>query len=205
VRPAGPLTLALLTCRRDPKARHTHTPHAVRLSSYRLVRGMKNRYGPSGELGVYEMGPEGLMPVPNPSAAFLAHSATDGHGDGEDGHQHVGGEDGMLDGVAIVSAMEGAWLGLRGVWADRSIPCPPHTNMAFESMLCRLQAPAVRGAEPGGVMPALHVAQGGGGREPPTHTPAAGCAGEAAQVQLHGEGGRCGPPPLASVRCDFES
>ena len=40
--------------------------------SYRLLRAVKNRFGRSQELGVFEMGPEGLVEVKNPSALFLS-------------------------------------------------------------------------------------------------------------------------------------
>lgn len=40
--------------------------------AYRIVRGMKNRFGPANEIGVFEMRDRGLQEVPNPSAFFLA-------------------------------------------------------------------------------------------------------------------------------------
>jgi DNA repair protein RadA/Sms len=40
--------------------------------SHRVVRAVKNRFGAVSELGVFEMTPEGLRPVPNPSMLFLA-------------------------------------------------------------------------------------------------------------------------------------
>ncbi|HQZ39719.1 MAG TPA: DNA repair protein RadA [Vicinamibacterales bacterium] len=40
--------------------------------AHRVVRAVKNRYGAISELGVFEMTGEGLRPVPNPSALFLA-------------------------------------------------------------------------------------------------------------------------------------
>jgi DNA repair protein RadA/Sms len=40
--------------------------------SYRLLRAVKNRFGSSRELGVFEMDGEGLREVPNPSLLFLA-------------------------------------------------------------------------------------------------------------------------------------
>ena len=39
---------------------------------YRLLRALKNRFGPSDEIGVYEMVQAGLRPVANPSALFLS-------------------------------------------------------------------------------------------------------------------------------------
>lgn len=41
-------------------------------SPFRLIRAMKNRFGPVNELGAFEMGEEGLAPVDNPSAMFLS-------------------------------------------------------------------------------------------------------------------------------------
>ncbi len=40
--------------------------------AYRIVRGMKNRFGPSNEIGVFEMRDSGLAEVLNPSAFFLS-------------------------------------------------------------------------------------------------------------------------------------
>ena len=39
---------------------------------FRILRGVKNRYGPTDEIGVFEMTERGLAEVPNPSALFLA-------------------------------------------------------------------------------------------------------------------------------------
>lgn len=39
---------------------------------YRIIRGMKNRFGPTNEIGVFEMRDTGLVEVGNPSAVFLA-------------------------------------------------------------------------------------------------------------------------------------
>jgi DNA repair protein RadA/Sms len=43
-----------------------------RSQGHRIVRAVKNRFGPTDEIGVFEMRGEGLTPVENPSAAFLA-------------------------------------------------------------------------------------------------------------------------------------
>ncbi|MDD5711322.1 MAG: DNA repair protein RadA [Smithellaceae bacterium] len=40
--------------------------------AYRIIRGMKNRYGPTNEIGVFEMHDTGLTEVSNPSALFLS-------------------------------------------------------------------------------------------------------------------------------------
>jgi DNA repair protein RadA/Sms len=42
-----------------------------RFHSYRLLRCVKNRFGATSEVGVFEMKNEGLVEVANPSAAFL--------------------------------------------------------------------------------------------------------------------------------------
>ena len=42
---------------------------------YRMLRATKNRFGSVDELGVFTMTGEGLVPVPNPSAVFLAARA----------------------------------------------------------------------------------------------------------------------------------
>jgi DNA repair protein RadA/Sms len=43
-----------------------------RFQSYRLLRGVKNRFGATSEVGVFEMRERGMVEVPNPSEAFLA-------------------------------------------------------------------------------------------------------------------------------------
>lgn len=43
-----------------------------RLQAHRLLRGVKNRFGPTSEVGVFEMRHAGMTEVPDPSAAFLA-------------------------------------------------------------------------------------------------------------------------------------
>ena len=43
-----------------------------RFHSYRLLRSVKNRFGSTNEVGVFEMGSEGLREISNPSEVFLA-------------------------------------------------------------------------------------------------------------------------------------
>ena len=43
-----------------------------RFHAYRLLRSVKNRFGSTHEVGVFEMHEEGMLEVPNPSVAFLA-------------------------------------------------------------------------------------------------------------------------------------
>jgi len=43
-----------------------------RYQTFRLLRSVKNRFGPTSEVGVFEMRESGMVEVPNPSEAFLA-------------------------------------------------------------------------------------------------------------------------------------
>ncbi len=43
-----------------------------RFHAYRVLRAVKNRFGSTNEVGIFEMGEKGLAEVPNPSEAFLA-------------------------------------------------------------------------------------------------------------------------------------
>jgi DNA repair protein RadA/Sms len=43
-----------------------------RFQAYRLLRSVKNRFGATSEVGVFEMQARGMIEVPNPSEAFLA-------------------------------------------------------------------------------------------------------------------------------------
>lgn len=56
---------------------------------YRILRGHKNRFGSTNELGIYEMQHTGLMPVENPSQHLIGKDRT------------------MLSGIGIAVAMEG--------------------------------------------------------------------------------------------------
>ncbi len=56
---------------------------------YRILRTIKNRFGSTDELGIYEMEGHGLRPVLNPSELFLSQSSE------------------QLSGVAIASTLEG--------------------------------------------------------------------------------------------------
>jgi len=48
--------------------------------TYRMLRTAKNRFGPAGELAVFEMAESGLVPVENPSALFLSQRKGDAAG-----------------------------------------------------------------------------------------------------------------------------
>jgi DNA repair protein RadA/Sms len=51
-----------------------------RHASYRILRGVKNRFGSTNEIGVFEMADRGLLEVPNPSQMLL-----DGRPEGSSG------------------------------------------------------------------------------------------------------------------------
>ena len=40
---------------------------------FRILRAVKNRFGPTNEIGIFEMCNDGLKPVSNPSEIFLSH------------------------------------------------------------------------------------------------------------------------------------
>jgi DNA repair protein RadA/Sms len=56
---------------------------------YRILRSVKNRFGATSEIGIYEMAPSGLRQVPNPSALLLSN------------HERE------LSGIAVTATMEG--------------------------------------------------------------------------------------------------
>ncbi len=49
-------------------------------SSIRILRAFKNRFGASNEIGVFAMDEQGLRPVSNPSALFMARTGSTGPG-----------------------------------------------------------------------------------------------------------------------------
>ena len=59
---------------------------------YRIVRAIKNRFGSTAELGIYEMMSDGLRQVTNPSELLLSDTSSD---------------DASFSGVAIASSIEG--------------------------------------------------------------------------------------------------
>jgi DNA repair protein RadA/Sms len=62
---------------------------------FRILRAVKNRFGATDEIGVFEMSDRGLVEVPNPSAMFLAERA-----DAEQG-------EGAVAGAAVFAGIEG--------------------------------------------------------------------------------------------------
>ncbi len=60
-----------------------------RYGGFKILRGIKNRYGSTNEAGIFEMTDAGLQPVANPSAALLAERQ-------------------VSDGSVVTAAMEGS-------------------------------------------------------------------------------------------------
>lgn len=48
-----------------------------RQTSLRFIRALKNRYGPTDEVGCFEMAGDGISEVPDPSGLFLSQGATE--------------------------------------------------------------------------------------------------------------------------------
>ncbi|MDM7326572.1 MAG: DNA repair protein RadA [Thermosynechococcus sp. Uc] len=87
-----------------------------RFASHRLVRAVKNRFGASQEIGVFEMGAQGLAEVTNPSALFL--------GDRE-----------PTPGTATIVACEGTRplvVELQSLVSPTSYPSPRRTTTGIE-------------------------------------------------------------------------
>jgi len=57
--------------------------------AYRMLRTLKNRFGSTSELGIYQMAAEGMQPVTNPSELLISHKEED------------------LSGSAIAATLEG--------------------------------------------------------------------------------------------------
>src|SRR5262249_10754634 len=88
-----------------------------RFSSYRLLRGVKNRFGAVSEVGVFEMMGTGLEPVENPSEVFLAER-----------------QEGAI-GSVIVPAMEGSrpvLVEVQALASPSAIPTPRRTASGIE-------------------------------------------------------------------------
>lgn len=93
-----------------------------RQSQVRLLRAAKNRFGSTSELGVYEMVPEGLIPVENPAKLFLSQRHSD------------------VSGTVVVTSQEGSrtfFLEVQALVAGASYGNPQRNVTGFD--LRRLQ------------------------------------------------------------------
>jgi len=71
-----------------------------RQHQFRILRAHKNRFGPTDEIGVFEMREQGLAEVPNPSALFL-----DGRGDHAPGAAVFAGLEGSRPMLTEIQAL----------------------------------------------------------------------------------------------------
>src|ERR671918_287166 len=94
--------------------------------AYRVLRAVKNRFGSTNEIGVFEMATGGLVEVPNPSGFFLAERPAD------------------APGSVIVSALEGTrpmLLELQALVARASFGTPRRTVLGADyNRVCLLLA-----------------------------------------------------------------
>ena len=84
---------------------------------FRMLRASKNRFGATGEIGVFEMTGLGLAEVSNPSALFLA------------------GRDAGAPGAAVVASMEGQrplLIEIQALVAPTSLGTPRRAVVGFE-------------------------------------------------------------------------
>jgi DNA repair protein RadA/Sms len=94
--------------------------------AYRVLRAVKNRFGSTNEIGVFEMATGGLLEVPNPSGFFLAERPAD------------------APGSVVVSALEGTrplLLELQALVARASFGTPRRTVLGADyNRVCVLLA-----------------------------------------------------------------
>lgn len=85
---------------------------------FRILRAVKNRFGGTDEIGVFEMGELGLTEVPNPSALFL------------------GDRDGDVVGAAVFAGMEGSrpmLVEIQALVAQSSLGTPRRAVVGWDS------------------------------------------------------------------------
>jgi len=85
--------------------------------SYRILRSAKNRFGSTQEIGVFEMGEEGLVEVANPSKYFLTHMSE------------------VVPGSIIVPVIEGTrtlLLEIQALTVDSSFPVPRRLSTGID-------------------------------------------------------------------------
>ena len=85
---------------------------------YRLLRAIKNRFGSTNELGIYEMHGAGLRPVENPSEILISNS-----------NQH-------LSGIAIASTIEGMrplLVEVQALVSSAAYGTPQRSSTGFDS------------------------------------------------------------------------
>lgn len=91
--------------------------------AYRILRAVKNRFGASGELGVFEMREDGLKEVGNPSALFLSERSFG------------------MSGSAVVCALEGTrplLVEVQALVTGASYGTPQRTATGFDAKRLQL-------------------------------------------------------------------
>jgi DNA repair protein RadA/Sms len=85
--------------------------------SFRILRAVKNRFGSTNEIGVFEMKESGLQPVANPSALFLAERPVD------------------VPGSVVVASIEGTrpiLVELQALVSPSSLGTPRRTTLGMD-------------------------------------------------------------------------
>ncbi|WP_457552660.1 DNA repair protein RadA [Desulfobacula sp.] len=85
---------------------------------FRILRAVKNRFGSTNEIGVFEMNERGLTQVPNPSAVFLAERAA------------------VAPGSVVTSCMEGTrpiLIEIQGLVSSSSLGTPRRTILGLDN------------------------------------------------------------------------
>lgn len=89
-----------------------------RSHQFRILRGVKNRFGPTDEIGVFEMAGAGLVEVENPSALFLSQRAAD------------------VAGSAVLAALEGTrplLVEVQALVAPSSLAAPRRAVLGYDN------------------------------------------------------------------------
>jgi DNA repair protein RadA/Sms len=85
---------------------------------FRILRSVKNRFGPTDEIGVFEMTDKGLSEVANPSALFLSHTRED------------------VTGSCVFAGLEGTrplLVEIQSLIAPSSLPTPRRAVVGWDS------------------------------------------------------------------------
>lgn len=85
---------------------------------FRILRAVKNRFGPTNEIGVFEMNEKGLTQVPNPSAVFLSERSA------------------IAPGSVVTSCMEGTrpiLVEIQGLVSSSNLGTPRRTVLGLDS------------------------------------------------------------------------
>ena len=101
---------------------------------YRILRAVKNRYGPTNEIGVFEMMDNGLQEVGNPSKIFLEERSND------------------VSGSVVISCMEGSrpiLVEIQALVCSSSLAMPRRTTIGVDPNRVSLLAAVL--AKRGGV------------------------------------------------------